>query len=235
MTVPFAALLAAADLFAAIHAQDLPQVEQLLAQDPALAGRPDEKDTTPVAAALSLRKGEGFLPRRENRILAAILARNPPLRPQEVAAVGTAAQVKEQIARQPGYVRETSRIGWTPLHYAAFNDNAETALALLAAGADVNARAKNKFDNTPLQVALLTSSREAARVLLAHGADVNARQAEGITALHEAASSGDVELVRMLLAAGADPRASSGQFGTPRDVAVKNRHDEAARLLEVRR
>jgi ankyrin repeat protein len=87
-----------------------------------------------------------------------------------------------------------------------------------------------KFENTPLQVALLTSSRGAAKLLLSHGAQVNATQAEGITALHEAASSGDVVLVRMLLAAGADPLAKSS-FGTPLELAVKNRHEEAAKLL----
>jgi len=35
----------------------------------------------------------------------------------------------------------------------------------------------------------------------------------------------------MLLAAGADASAASAQFGTPRDLALKNHHDEAARLL----
>lgn len=224
-------ILAAADLFAAIRAQDLPQVERLLAKDPSLAASHDEHGTSAVAAALSVRKGEGFLPRRENRILDAILKANPPLNAQETAAVGTAAQVREQIAKDPGYVHGLSRVGWTPLHYAAFNDNVETAKALLDGGADVNARAKNKFDNTPLQVALLTSSRGTAKLLIERGADVNARQAEGITALHEAAQSGDVEIVKMLLAAGADPNVSSEKFGTPRDLALKQKHAEVAALL----
>ena len=95
----------------------------------------------------------------------------------------------------------------------------------------IDARAKNKFDNTPLQVAMLTGSREAAKVLIARGANLNAQQAEGITALHEAAQSGDAVLVRMLLAAGADPSLASKSLGTPRDLALKNRHDEVARLL----
>jgi ankyrin repeat protein len=124
-----------------------------------------------------------------------------------------------------------ARNGWTPLHYAAFADNAESAVALLDAGSDVNARARNKFDNTRLQVALLTSSRDVARVLLGRGADVNARQAEGVTALHEAAVSGDLDIIRMLLEAGADASAASPQLGTPRELAIKHKHDEAARLL----
>jgi ankyrin repeat protein len=136
------------------------------------------------------------------------------------------------MAKDPGYLLSYSRNGWNPLHYAAFADNADTAAALLDAGADVNARAKNKFDNTPLQVSLLTSSRNAAKVLLDRGADVNARQAEGVTALHEAAQSGDGEIIQMLLAAGADPEAASPKFGKPRDMALKGGHKEAARLLD---
>jgi uncharacterized protein len=230
MIIAFAALVAA-DLFSAIRAQDLPQVEKLLSQDPALASKRDEKGASPVSAALGARKGEGFVPRRENLVLDAILRRNPPLSPHEVAAVGSASQVRAEIAKSPEIVRAVAPSGWTPLHYAAFADNAESVAALLDAGADVNARARNKFDNTPLQVALLTSSRDSARVLLSRGADVNARQAEGVTALHEAAVSGDLEIIRMLLTAGADANARSAQFGTPRELALKNKHEEAARML----
>jgi ankyrin repeat protein len=47
----------------------------------------------------------------------------------------------------------------------------------------------------------------AVRELLKQGADVNAAQGDGMTALHWAASLGDVELARMLLVAGANVRA----------------------------
>src|SRR4051794_19247149 len=46
------ALLVAADLFAAIRAQDLKQVEGLLAEDPSLASQPDENGSSPVSVAL---------------------------------------------------------------------------------------------------------------------------------------------------------------------------------------
>jgi len=60
---------------------------------------------------------------------------------------------------------------------------------------------------------------------------VNAVQSEGVTALHEAAQQGDVEMIRLLLAAGADSRVTSKQFGTARELALKGKHEEAARLL----
>jgi ankyrin repeat protein len=225
-----ALVLIAADLFAAVRSQDLSALERMLASEPALASSHDEKGASAVSAALGARKGEGFLPRRENRLLDAILRAHPQLTAFEICAVGNPVQVLAEITKDRELVRSRAVNGWTPLHYAAFADNAAAAAVLIEEGAEVDARAKNKFDNTPLQVALLTSSREVARLLLSRGAQVNATQAEGITALHEAASSGDVDIVRMLLAAGADPLAKSS-FGTPLDLAVKNRHEEAAKLL----
>src|SRR4051812_42804064 len=159
------AVLLVADLFTAIRAQDLAQVEKLLTNDPSLAAKADDNGVSPVSLAMGARKGEGFVPRKENRVLDALLRRNPPLSPFEAAGLGSADQVRA-LTKNPEYVRSVANNGWTPLHYAAFNDNASTAAALLDAGAEVNARAKNKFDNTPLQVSLLTSSREAARVLI---------------------------------------------------------------------
>ena len=94
-----AALLIAADLFIAIRAQDLQQVEDLLAGDQTLASKEDENGASPVSVALGLmRDKESFLPRKDNRILDAILRRNPPLSPFELAAVGTAWQVRSLIA-----------------------------------------------------------------------------------------------------------------------------------------
>jgi hypothetical protein len=217
-----------ADLFTAIQAQDLPQVRALLLRDPALAGSHDEKGTSAVSAAFTVQRKEGFLPRNENPILDAILAQHPPLSVLETCMAG---DVKPLILATPAFVRTVFKNGWTPLHAAAFAGNTAGAQLLLDAGAGVNARAKNQFDNTPLQVALLTRSHEVARLLLKRGAEVNALQAEGVTALHEAAQAGDVEMIRALLAAGADARIASKQFGTARDLAVKGNHEEAARLL----
>ena len=44
-----------------------------------------------------------------------------------------------------------------------------------------------------------------ARLLIARGAQVATRSADGVTALHYAASGGDAEMIGELLKAGADP------------------------------
>jgi len=230
----FAIALAAADpaaFLAAVRAQDLTRVERMLSKEPSLAGARDEKGSA-VSSALAARQGVGFMPRRDNRVLAAILKKRPQLTPSEVCSVGTASQVRAQLAEDPAFVKSRNLNGWTPLHAAAFGNNAAATALLIAAGAEVDARAKNRFDNTPLQVAMLTQSSDAAKVLIAHGADVNARQAEGVTALQEAASNGDTVSIRLLLAAGADPSSAIPDGRTALDFALAGNHSEAARLLK---
>jgi ankyrin repeat protein len=228
----FALLLAVPDFFAAVHAQDVAAVERMLKEDPQLAEAKNEKGRSAVTMALAVQKGEGFLPRAENKILDLILAQHPPLTDFETCAVGTGPEVAAALQKDPELRSRRSPNGWTALHFAAFEDNPQTAAVLLDAGAEVDARAKNEFNNTPLQVAMLTRSARVTRVLLARGASVKAVTHEGITALHEAASTGDAVLVKMLLEAGADPKVPS-DFGSPLEIAEKNKHAEAAKLLRA--
>jgi uncharacterized protein len=227
--------LAAADpatFLAAVRAQDLGRVERMLGENPSLASARDEKGSA-VGAALGARRGDAFVPRRENRLLEAILRHDPKLAPCEVCALGSADQVRAQVGADLGLPKSNAPNGWTPLHAAAFADNAQAAKILLDAGADVNARAKNRFDNTPLQVAMLSQASEVAKVLLARGAEVDARMSEGATALHEAAMNGDVTSIRLLLAAGADPSLPMPDGKTAVDLARKAKHEEAARVLQT--
>jgi ankyrin repeat protein len=228
------ALAAAADpaaFLAAVRTQDLPGVQRMLEQDPSLASARDDKGSA-VSSALGTRVGEGFLPRRRNRVLDALLRRHPQLTPWEVCSVGTAEQVRTEVEKDAAFVKTYSKNGWTPLHAAAYGDNVAAIAVLVQAGADVNARAKNKFDNTPLQVSMLTQSVRAAKALVDAGADVNARQAEGFTALQGAAESGDVESIRLLLAAGADPAVVTPSGKTALGMARERKHTQAARVLE---
>ena len=76
---------------------------------------------------------------------------------------------------------------------------------------------------TPVADAAMAGDREAVRALLQQGVDVNQAQGDGMTALHWAALSGDVDLAKMLLYAGANVKASTrlGAF-TPLVLASKS-------------
>jgi len=85
---------------------------------------------------------------------------------------------------------------------------------------------------SPVADAAERGDLEAVRALLRQGADVNTAQSDGMTALHWAASTNDVEIAKALLYAGATVRASTrlGAY-TPLHLASRTGHTEVARLI----
>jgi ankyrin repeat protein len=219
-------------LFTAIREARSDDVKRLLDADPALASARNAKGLSVVTTALFLQSGEAFVPPTKNAVLAEVLRHKPPVDRFEAAAVGDAARASQELAADPGYLAAENSFGWAPLHFAAFAGNTDVAKLLLDRGADINRRANTKFRNTPLQVALLSGQEQMAELLVSRGADVRIEQAEGFTALHEAAQLGNEKVVKLLLEAGADPSARSKDGRTPLGIARKGGHDTIARLLE---
>lgn len=94
---------------------------------------------------------------------------------------------------------------------------------------DPNSRGLN---SRPVLLAYVwRDSKARVEKLLAHGADVNAQDADGDTALHGAAQTGNVEIMQMLLDKGANPNAQNHSGGTPLMWSAVYGHDDAARLL----
>jgi uncharacterized protein len=115
-------------------------------------------------------------------------------------------------ARSPG--------GFTPLLFAARVGDAESAKALLDAGADPNAAwgapmmaapgGGRPDGSTPLMVAIASGRSEVAVLLLQSGADPNAGVSAAYTALHAAVAKNLLDVVKALLAHGANPNARLG-------------------------
>jgi len=221
----------AEQLFAAIHEGRSAEVKRLLETNRSLATARSAKGVSAVTAALFRRQGEGFVPPQKNDVLEELMARGVPLDRFEAAAVGGRARIEREMQADAGYLTSESSFGWTPLHFAAYGGNLKVAELLLDRGADINRRANTKFRNTPLQVSLLTAQEEMAALLVKRGADVRIQQAEGFTALHEAAQIGSEKVAALLLEAGADPNARAEDGRTPLGIARTDRHDAVAKLL----
>ena len=87
---------------------------------------------------------------------------------------------------------------WTLLHRACYYGHLEIIRALLDAGANPEAKAKDEA--TPLHWACLQGNVEAARILLLEaGANIHAQDRVGWTALHYAAAKGHLDVVKVLV------------------------------------
>jgi ankyrin repeat protein len=214
-----------ADMMAAVAAGDTERVNQLLAEDPALAmARGDDG----VSAVLLARY------RFDRPTMDALLAADPDLDLFEAAALGRIDRLRTALDDDPASVGRLSPDGFTALHLAAFFGKPEVARILIDAGASVDTYTTNDFANQPLHAAAAGRHLEVCRILLAAGAAVDATQHGGYTPLHEAAEHGDVEMVELFLSAGADPTVSVADGGTPADLAeAAGHHDVATRLREV--
>ena len=144
-------------------------------------------------------------------------------------------------------VNAASRLGFTPIVFAAVKDDVTSIRTLLAAGANPNVTLQSGA--RPLIVAMQFKHTAAGLALLEGGADVNGRDRAGNTTLHLAAQVGDLNLVRALLAKGADPnvrtprstaavgaRGGGGRGGpageqTPLMVAARGDHEGVMRAL----
>ena len=100
------------------------------------------------------------------------------------------ALVKALVAK--GADVNTAQVdGMTALHWAVYNDDAETAGLLVRSRASVNAT--NRYGVPPLSIACTNGNAALVRMLLDAGADANASIPDGETVLMTAARVGSLE------------------------------------------
>lgn len=205
-----------------VKSGDLASVRTMLAEDPSLLDQRNEGGQPAFLLASYYQQSE---------VAAYLLSLNPQLDIYLSAVAGDVGAVLAALDGDGALLESHSSDGWTPLHLAAFFGRVEVAEALLARGANVDARSTNNMRNTPIHAAAAGGKTQMIRFLLEHGADVNATQAGGWTALHAAAQSGNRELVELLLAHHADLQARAENNQAPLDLALQKGHQEVAELL----
>ena len=151
------------------------------------------------------------------------------------AAAGVLAAAALAWQLVPAARAESGSIaGTTPAEASIFGvaeaGNLDALGRLLDGGASVNAQ--DSLGQTPLMVAILAKQDATAEYLIAHGADIGIRTAKGMTALHAAAYTGDVDLVAMLIDHGAAVNDQANIAGiTPLHAAAEEDHLLAATKL----
>lgn len=150
----------------------------------------------------------------------------------DAVLAGDRPSVRRLVA-EPDAVNRRNPDGSTPLHAAAWSDDAEAAGMLLRAGADPNAA--NRYGVTPLALAALNRSAVITALLLEAGADANARLAEDQSPLMAAARAGSTEVLSLLIDGGADVNARERVLGeTALMWAALEDHGAAVALLVER-
>src|SRR3954470_250120 len=131
--------------------------------------------------------------------------------------------------KQHADVNAAQTDGMTALHWAAYQDDLETAKLLLNAGA--NAKAENRYGVTPLSLACVNGNAEFVELLLAAGADPNTTLLGGETVLMTAARTGKPEAVEALLRKGAQVNATERRGQTALMWAAADGHAAVVDLL----
>jgi ankyrin repeat protein len=138
------------------------------------------------------------------------------------------ALVRELLA-QGADVNAAQADGMTALHWAVYNNDAETAGLLVRSRVNVNAT--NRYGVPPLSLACTNGNATLVRLLLDAGADANASLPGGETMLMTAARVGNLEAVKALLARGANPNAQEQRDQTALMWAAAEGHATVVRAL----
>lgn len=120
--------------------------------------------------------------------------------------------------------------GYDGLHLAAHTGDVATIAALVAKGADLEAR--DSYLRTPIHVAAFASQDDALRALAEAGADMNAFEAQAYDVVTIAAVANDPDLMSLAIELGNDPGLTTSPYdGTALIAAAHLGHAEVVRRL----
>ncbi len=146
----------------------------------------------------------------------------------EASALGKVDRIAMLLRDDPSRVSAYSQDGFYPLGLAAFFNHLDAVRALIAAGADVHAVARNAFKVQPIHAAAASRNLDIVRAVLEAGADPNVPQQQGFVPLHEAGTNGNRALAELLIKHGADPHQANEAGKSSIDLAREKGHTELA-------
>lgn len=209
-------------LIEAVKAGKADDVARMLDAQPALVGAQGDNGTSAILLALY---------HRHPAIAQLFVDRGAPLDVFEASALGRVDRVAVLIAEDATRVSAYAPDGFYPIGLAAFFAHLGVVQALIAAGADVRAAARNPFKVQAVHAAVAGHDLDVVRAVLGAGADANAQQQEGFRPLHEAAVSGNRPLAELLVAHGANPRLVNDAGKNSIDFARDKGHHELAEWM----
>ncbi|MBY0497172.1 MAG: ankyrin repeat domain-containing protein [Cyanobacteria bacterium] len=213
-------------LFEAIKAGKVDEVNELVAKNPSLKDARDASGASALLVAAYNMKPD---------VVNALLAKGATVDIFEASVLGKVDRIQELLKGNPARATEYAPDGFTPVALAAFFGQPAAVKALIAAGADVNAAAKNGLKVAALHAAVAGGKLEIVKAVLEAGANANAQQQAGFRPIHEAGTKANRALAELLLTHGADPTLTSDDGKSAIDLAREKGHAEFADWLATQR
>lgn len=210
------------EFFEAVKAGSVAEVRRLVNESPTLAAARDGNGVSAILLAMYHGKRD---------VAAALVELGAPVDVFEASALGLVDRIKVLVAEDPSRVSAYAQDGFYPLGLAAFFGQLDAVRALIAAGADVHATARNAFKVQPVHAAAASRNLDILRAVLEAGGDPNVPQQQGFVPLHEAATNGNREMAELLMKHGANPRLANEAGKTSIDLATDKGHSELAAYL----
>ena len=209
--------------FEAIKAGRVDEMKSLAEADPGLLRARDANGASAILLSVYHQRKD---------VTEALTKLGAPVDLFEASALGRVERIEEILRAEPQRASEYAPDGFTPVALAAFFGHAEAARALIAAGADVRAPAKNPFKVQALHAAVAGRNLDIVKAVLEAGADSNAQQQAGFRPIHEAGTNANRALAELLMRHGADPRLPADSGKNAIDLAREKGHTEFATWLE---